>query len=134
MTNATIKYDFIFILTYSIKMPSFCTGQDFQDSNATFRNIIRDSSDVTSNIRRQGTFRSYQILQGKNLTVPGAVSATDLYDIAFLGGSNGPQSFLISGVNLTAPCVSCIAIPGQTNQLPFNLNLAAALVKAPTAQ
>jgi hypothetical protein len=105
-------------------MTTYCTdGNGGKDSNATFVNRLRDSSDVTSYLRQQGVRNNYQVLQTKGQTVVGGIPANDLYDMAHLTGKTGPYTALISGVSITASaCVTC------TGQFPFNLGQAASLV------
>jgi hypothetical protein len=106
-------------------MTTYCIGGNGgKDSNATFVNRLRDSSDVTSYLRQQGVRNNYQILQTKSQTIVGGIPANDLYDMAHLTGKTGPYTGLISGVSITtSACVTC------TGQLPFNLGKSASLVR-----
>jgi hypothetical protein len=105
-------------------MTTYCTGGNGgKDTNATFVNRLRDSSDVTTYLRQQGVRNHYRTLQAKSQTFQGGIPANDLYDMANLTGKTGPYTSLISGVSITtSACVTC------TGELPFNLGQAASLV------
>jgi hypothetical protein len=106
-------------------MTSCCLRANCKDTRATLVNALRDSSDVTTLLRQQGVRNHYRTLQAKGLTLPGAIPANDLYDMAHLTGKTGPASSLISGVSISQQaCVCC------TYQFPFNLGRSASLVRS----
>lgn len=105
-------------------MTSYCVGGNLKDTNATFVNGLRDSSDITTLLRQQGVRNHYRTLQAKGQIPVGGIPANDIYDMANLTGKTGPYTSLISGVSIaSSACVTC------TGQLPFNLGRSASLVR-----
>jgi hypothetical protein len=85
-----------------------------KDSNAQYTTRMFSSSDVTRMIHDQAVRNNYVQLNAKRLTVPGAVSHSDLYSIAHTVGSYSAASSLTSASY--GQCVSCLGIPFQPTQ------------------
>jgi hypothetical protein len=98
-----------------------------KDSNANFVSQLRNASDVTALIKRQGIKRNYQVDSaslGKNLVPIGGIPQSDLLALGKSVMSFGPSNALTPRAGYMAACSPCVNLsyaPFSTLQASLSL-------------
>ena len=91
-----------------------------KDSNANFVNQLRDASDVTAMLKREGIKRNYQVgsaTLGKNIDPIGGIPHSDLLAMGYTPMSVGPSNALTPRAGYMGACTPCVNL----SYAPFSI-------------
>jgi hypothetical protein len=82
-----------------------------KDSNANFVNQLRNASDVTAMLKREGIKRNYTVASstiGKNIHPIGGIPQSDLLALGHTVMSVGPSNALTPRAGYMGACTPCV--------------------------